>query len=211
MAWCTVFSITYNLNKIDLEQHLKWLENITKEKYDSSDLYRVGEVIDRVNADNDYSPEYRDKLIKLLLLKINEIYQSNDLNSRFDEFIRQEGAFKIIIALQKLQKVPNNYYFFSEEIKNLMDQKWYELQVKFCRTLFQHIDFARDGVNQLNYENKTLGIKKKGANYCCGSMSVEALIESVRKTGITLNEILTKGVIRHQKLPPLQMRNLTSI
>lgn len=210
ILWTYVSPSLYRYTKSYLTIEIKNIQEINIEEDFFDDLDDLKFTLEKISEPDAYCPEYKNQIIRCLLLKAKEIYECRDLEIRCKRFIKSEGPVKAIKALQLLQKIPYNDYEIPRSILQLMNRKWEELQLMCSEELFKEHISAVDALNQKNFEDESLGIKKGEADYCCGSMSVEMLLNSIRKTGLPLNEILRKGVIRHQKLPALQMKNRTN-
>ena len=84
-----------------------------------------------------------------------------------------------------------------------------ELEIESAR-LLKKFDQAQ-GISQVNFADEELNIKRGQANYCCGSMSVAALLDRMGGNKKKIEELLKEGVVRHLKLPPKQMFTLTTV
>jgi hypothetical protein len=212
IVWTYVSPSKYQLGKFHLTIDLKSIQSVNVQDPDLlEDIEDWEDILERINDDFSYCPEYKDQIITSLNLKVKEIYESNNVPRLCHEFLDKEGPVQAIKVLQLLEKIPHNHFVVSNNFFARMDRVWMSLQVMCCKRLFLEHEVASNGISQRNFEDQSLGIIKGGANYCCGSMSVQMLIARIRNTGLTLNENLREGVIRHLKLPPLQMRNGTTI
>ncbi len=209
ILWTYVSPSTYAFSKFYLSKDLDNIKNMNIEEDDFFD--DLPDILERIFEPKGYCPEHKDQLIRSLQSKIKEIFESEDLEMQCNLFAQEEGPIEAIQRLQLLKEIPYNYYLFSNDVLRLINIKSEQLQLMCSEKLFEEHTVTSDGVNQKNFEDESLKIKKGEANYCCGSMAVQMLIDRIHKTGMTLNEILRQGVIRHQKLPALQMKNLTNI
>ena len=91
----------------------------------------------------------------------------------------------------------------------VLRNRYCRLQILATSKLVISKKTAENGISQVNFEDKDLNIKSGGANFCCGSISVAALVE--RSKDLSIENIIKEGVIRHLKLPPTQMSVLTPI
>ncbi len=134
--------------------------------------------------------------------KISKNYDFKTFQRNLFVLTKLQEPHRMIKLLQNFEKVTS---IFHKVLRN----RYCRLQILASSKLVISKEMAINGISQVNFEDKDLNIKSGGANFCCGSISVAALVE--RSKDLSIENIIKEGVIRHLKLPPTQMSVLTPI
>ena len=190
-------SLKYKYLPLQFKEDLAFLENCTFNKLER--MFEIDAMSDdgltqsaRVNAFERLNSDFYDDL-------------DMEENLFYDHLVRQikdENPIRVIKLLQQLKDLSTNKH--PSLLKVFKD-----LEIKTVGNLFTKYEEASNGISQVNFEDIDLNINSGGANFCCGSISVEALV--TRLKGKTIEEIIKNGVIRHQRLPAKQMHDFSTI
>jgi len=187
-------SIELSLKKylnIDDEVHISFIEGLTFDR-----------LIEMFNADTDYRITLDGKSLT-----------RNDCFRIFDDFaypfcdhletlIKTNDPVQAIDLLQRLE-------IELEEEELLLSENIIDLETKASARLFIDRKEAIGGISQVNFKDDGLAITEGGANFCCGSIAVEALVAKLANG--TIEDVIKNGVIRHLNLPKEQMSTLTTV
>jgi len=173
------------------EVHISFIESLT-----------FDQLIEMFNADTDYRIIVEEKSLT-----------RNDCICIFDEFsytfcdhlenlIKANDPIQAIDLLQRLE-------IELEEEELLLSENIIDLETEASARLFIDRKEAIGGISQVNFKDDGLAIAEGGANFCCGSIAVEALVAKLANR--TIEDVIKNGVIRHLKLPKEQMSTLTTV
>ena len=120
----------------------------------------------------DNYPECREKIINFFIPKTKDAYDTfwpKDI----ENLVKDQNPKRVIKLLQGLKSLPTEKSFRLDDIYN-------KFEIKAAAKLFPH-QIQANPISQENFADEELGIKSGGANYCCGSMSVAALVAKMTK------------------------------
>jgi hypothetical protein len=197
ICWCKIPDFTEE----QFAQDLSFIQTFEFSDYIFSQYELLGKLVDRIYQDDEYSYHQKEQLIRGIKNKIVKVSKQDCIS-----FIKIQDPVKVLRFLQQLKRLPVKDEFIKE-----FNAFIFISEIEISARLFTSKEVAKDGINQKNFESEKLQIEEGKANFCCGSMTVAALVERMRKTGKNLNQILEDGVIRHLKLGLEKMSRLSSI
>lgn len=197
ICWCKIPDFTEE----QFAQDLSFIQTFEFSDYIFSEYELLGKLVDRIYQDDEYSYHQKEQLIRGIKNKVVKVSKQDCIS-----FIKIQDPVKVLRFLQQLKRLP-----VKDEFIKQFNAFIFISEIEISARLFTSKEVAKDGINQKNFESEKLEIEEGGANFCCGSMTVAALVERMRKTGKNLNQILEDGVIRHLKLGLEKMSRLSSI
>ncbi len=190
--------------KLQFEEDLAFLENLNWVSCTFLDLEKL--VTISSNCSNGcYTQEYCNHLLKFILEKFVSIQQRPAYKENLSLILKEQHPIESIKLLQNLRNLAAKNCLFSH-----IETMYHAFESKCAEKLFTQKEEAA-GVSQVNFFDETLSIKSGGANYCCGSMSVAAIVDKMAESRRTIEDLLKEGVTRHLKLHADQMTRLTSV
>ncbi len=184
--------LSYDPNSDDL----KFINSFDINNHSFEDLQRIGEIAEKSFSIFEYHQRTIDKIYKRLCSLFENTYQHD--KGGFDKLLTSlsnEDPSKVFKLMAQLKSLPLNK-LVAKEIKD----EFSKIEVKLANDFLFKMRTADSGMNQQTFSDPTLGVYEGGANYCCGSVTVAALLNAKHKTNKSIQDLLKEGVKSHINL-----------
>ncbi len=197
----TILSLSVKLQS-QFDEDLILLEKANFNNCTIDELLEIAAISSRYNY-NSYPEGSYLKIKKLINLRAKNAPVNNFHSDALQNLVTDADSKKVIKLVQALKRSLDYEYFESND-------SYDQFEIEAAERLFKPTEGAQ-AISQKNFADEELGIKSGDANYCCGSISVAALIDRMGENKKTIEDLLKEGVVRHLKLPPKQMSTLSTV